>query len=93
MTMPRRQLVDVAVTRYPPPKSPRTRRSSSGSITSAGTTLGTSPEYWRSHRQKLLGKPRRVGGCCATSAERLKAIATKRNVHHVDNAFGGLATG
>jgi len=57
------------------------------------TRLGTSPEYWHSHLQKLLGKTRWLGSYCATSAERLKAIATKRNVHHVDNALCGLATG
>lgn len=57
------------------------------------TRLGTSPEYWQSHLQKLLGKTRWPGNYCATSAERLKAIATNRGVHHVDNAFGGLAAG
>jgi hypothetical protein len=55
--------------------------------------LGTSPEYWQAHLQKLIGKPRWLGNYCATNAERLKAIATKRGVHHVDNALGGLATG
>jgi len=53
------------------------------------TQLGTSPEYWQSHLQKLLGKTRWLGSYCATSAARLKAIATKRCVHHVDNALGG----
>jgi hypothetical protein len=57
------------------------------------TRLGTSPECWQSHLQKLLGKTRWLGNYCATSAERLKAIAAKRNVHHVDNALGGLAAG
>jgi hypothetical protein len=55
--------------------------------------LGTSPEYWQAHLQKLLGKTRWLGRYCATSAERLKAIAEKRGVHHVDNALSSLATG
>jgi REP element-mobilizing transposase RayT len=54
--------------------------------------LGTSPEYWQAHLQKLLGKTRWLGRYCATSAERLKAIAEKRGVHHVDNALSSLAT-
>jgi len=62
-------------------------------VASIMTRLGTSPEYWQSHLQKLLGKTRWLGSYCATSAERLKAIATNRGVHHVDNALGGLATG
>jgi REP element-mobilizing transposase RayT len=57
------------------------------------TRLGTSAEYWQSHFQKLLCKTRWLGSYCATSAERLKAIAAKHGVHHVDNAFGGLAAG
>jgi hypothetical protein len=55
--------------------------------------LGTSPEYWQAHLQKLLGKTRWLGRYCATSAERLKAIAEKRGVHHVDNALSSLASG
>ena len=57
------------------------------------TRLGTSAEYWQSHLQKLLGKTRWLGSYCATSVERLKAIAAKHGVHHVDNALGGLAAG
>jgi hypothetical protein len=55
------------------------------------TRLGTSAEYWQSHLQKLIGKTRWLGSYCATSVKRLKAIAAKHGVHHVDNAFGGLA--
>ena len=60
-------------------------------VASIMTRLGTSPEYWQSHLQKLLGKTRWLGSYCATSAERLKAIATKRGLRHVDNALSGLA--
>jgi len=55
------------------------------------TRLGTSPDSWQSHLQKLLGKTRWLGSYCATSAERPKAIATNRGVHHVSNSLGGLA--
>jgi hypothetical protein len=55
------------------------------------TRLGTSPEFWQSHLQNLLGKTRWLGNYCTTSAERLKAIAKKRGGHHVDNALSGLA--
>jgi REP element-mobilizing transposase RayT len=55
--------------------------------------LGTTAEYWQSRLQKLLGKTRWLGSYFSTSAERLKAIAAKRGVHHVDNALGCLATG
>jgi hypothetical protein len=34
-----------------------------------------------------------LGSEYATSVERLKAIAAKHGVHHVDNALGGLAAG
>ena len=57
------------------------------------TRLGTSVEYWQSHLQKLLGKTRWIGNYYATSAERLKAIAERRDLHHVDNTVGCLATG
>jgi len=60
-------------------------------VASIMTRLGTSPEYWQSHLQKLLGKTRWLGTYCATSAKRLKAIAENRGVHHVDNALGCLA--
>jgi REP element-mobilizing transposase RayT len=57
------------------------------------TRLGTSAEYWQSHLQKLLCKTHWLGSYCATSVKRLKAIAAKHGVHHVDNALGGLAAG
>jgi len=62
-------------------------------VASIMTRLGTSPEYWQDHLQKLLGKNRWLGSYSATSAKQLTALATKRGVHHVDNALSGLATG
>jgi hypothetical protein len=55
--------------------------------------LGTSAEYWQSHLQTLFSKPRWVGNYCATSAERLRAIAVRRGVHHVGNTLGAFAAG
>ena len=48
---------------------------------------------WAITPPQLLGKTRWLGSYCATSVERLKAIAAKHGVHHVDNALGGLAAG
>jgi hypothetical protein len=39
--------------------------------------LGTSAEFWQSHLEKLLSKTRWLGNYCATSAERLRAIALR----------------
>jgi hypothetical protein len=55
--------------------------------------LGTSAEFWESRMKKLLGKSRLLGSYFATRSDRLKEIATRRGVHHVDNAVGGLASG
>jgi REP element-mobilizing transposase RayT len=60
-------------------------------VASIMARLGTSTEYWQSHLQKLLSKTRWLGTYCATNAKRLKAIAQKRGVHHVDNALGALS--
>ncbi len=55
--------------------------------------LGTSAEYWQAHITTLFAKTRWLGNYCATRAERLKAIALRRGVHHVDNALGAVAAG
>lgn len=47
--------------------------------------LGTSAEFWQQRMKKLFGKSRLLGSYFATSAERLKEIAARRGVHHVDN--------
>lgn len=48
--------------------------------------LGTSAEYWESRLKKLLGTPRLFGSYFATSRDRLREVATRRGVHHIDNA-------
>lgn len=55
--------------------------------------LGTSAEFWEARMKKLLGKSRLLGSYFATRSDRLKEIAARRGVHHVDNAVGGLASG
>lgn len=47
--------------------------------------LGTSAEFWQQRMKKLFGKPRLLDSYFSTSAERLKEIAARRGVHHVDN--------
>ena len=104
MTMRRRQLVDVAITRYYHCISRCVRRAfpcgesvthRKAWVASIMTRLRTSAECWRSHLHKLLGKTRWLRSHCATSAERLKAIAGKRGVRckeHTALRSGAWAT-
>ncbi len=55
--------------------------------------LGTSAEFWEHRLKKLFSKSRLLGSYFATSSERLKEIADRRGVHHVDNAISLAATG
>jgi len=48
--------------------------------------LGTSAEYWEARLKKLMGKPRIMGSYFGCSSDRMKEIATRRGVHHIDNA-------
>ena len=54
--------------------------------------LGTSSEFWQQRMEKLFAKSRLLGSYFATSRERLRAVASQRGVHHVDNAVS-LASG
>jgi hypothetical protein len=47
--------------------------------------LGTSADAWGHRIQKLLGKTRLLGSYFSTDRERLRELARKRGVHHVDN--------
>ncbi len=49
--------------------------------------LGTSQELWQRRLTKLLTKSRQFGNYFATDATRLRHAATRRGVHHVDNAL------
>ncbi len=55
--------------------------------------LGTSAEYWESRMKKLFGKSRLLGSYFATTNAKLKEIAIRRGVHHVDNAINVPAKG
>jgi hypothetical protein len=48
--------------------------------------LGTSAEFWQSRLKKLFGKPRLVESNFATSRDRLRDVATRRGVPHLDDA-------
>jgi hypothetical protein len=49
-----------------------------------GTTAGT----WQTRMHSLLRRTRWLGNYSATRCERLRAIARRRGVHHVDNVLG-----
>jgi REP element-mobilizing transposase RayT len=55
--------------------------------------LGTSAEFWGARLQKFFKTSRLLGSYFSTDASRLKEIATRRGVHHVDNAVSLQATG
>lgn len=48
--------------------------------------LGTSAELWEHRMKALFGKSRLLGSYFSTSVERLREVASRRGVHHVDNA-------
>jgi len=47
--------------------------------------LGTSADVWGQRIQRLLGKTRLLGSHFCTDRERLRDLARKRGVHHLDN--------
>jgi REP element-mobilizing transposase RayT len=47
--------------------------------------LGTSAELWDSRLEKLFGKSRLLGSYFAVDTDRLREVAARRGVHHVDN--------
>jgi len=47
--------------------------------------LGTSADVWGQRIQRLLGKTRLLGSHFCTDRERLRELARKRGVHHLDN--------
>ncbi len=55
--------------------------------------LGTTAECWHTRIVQLFSKPRWLGSFCATHPERLKEIAIRRGLHHVDNAMIVVAAG
>ena len=48
--------------------------------------LGTSAEFWEDRLKKLFGKSRLLGSYFSTDPDRLREIAARRGVHHIDNS-------
>jgi hypothetical protein len=48
--------------------------------------VGTTAEFWEQRMKRLFGKSRLLVSYFSTSADRLKEIADRRGVHHVNNA-------
>jgi REP element-mobilizing transposase RayT len=53
--------------------------------------LGTSAEVWGQRIQKLLGKARLLGSYFCTDRQRLRDLACRRGVHHLDNVVAAIA--
>ena len=53
--------------------------------------LGTSAEYWEARLKALFGKPRILGSYFAFSRDRLRELALRKGLHHLDNTIS-LAT-
>ena len=57
----------------------------SGEVASILDRLGTSAEVWGHRIRKLFEKTRLLGSYFCTDRERLRELARKRGVHHLDN--------
>jgi hypothetical protein len=55
--------------------------------------LGTNQEFWDWRLGKLREKSRQMGCYFATRAGRMKEIAARRGVHHVDNTVSLAGAG
>jgi REP element-mobilizing transposase RayT len=53
--------------------------------------LGTSPNVWAQRVQQLFSKPRLLGSYFTTGRERLRDLARRRGVHHLDNLTSSAA--
>jgi hypothetical protein len=47
--------------------------------------LGTSADFWEQRLKKLFAKSRLFGSYFGTDRERLRQLAARRGVHHLDN--------
>jgi REP element-mobilizing transposase RayT len=47
--------------------------------------LGTSPEFWADQLKQLLGRPRLLGSHFTADRNRLREVARRKGVHHLDN--------
>ena len=53
--------------------------------------LGTSPDVWAERIERLFEKTRLLGNYFCTNRERLRELARKRGVHHLDNVASAAA--
>jgi hypothetical protein len=53
--------------------------------------LGTSPDVWTQRVEQLFSKTRLLGSYFTTDRERLRDLAKKRGVHHLDNLASSVA--
>jgi hypothetical protein len=63
----------------------------SGEVAAILDRLGTSAEVWGHRIQRLFEKTRLLGSYFAADRERLRELARKRGVHHLDNLAGSPA--
>jgi hypothetical protein len=47
--------------------------------------LGTSADFWQQRLKKLFASSRLMGSYFGTDRERLRQLAARRGVHHLDN--------
>ena len=55
--------------------------------------LGTSAEFSENWLKKLFGKRHSLGSYFSTEPNRLREIAARRGVHHVDSSFQRSSAG
>jgi REP element-mobilizing transposase RayT len=63
----------------------------SGKVASILDRLGTSPDVWAERIKRLFSKTRLLGSYFTADRERLRQLARKRGVHHLDNLASSAA--
>ncbi len=54
--------------------------------------LGTNADVWEHRIKRLFSQSRLLGSYFATDRQRLRDLATRRGLHHLDNLAGCTAT-
>lgn len=55
--------------------------------------IGTTSEFWEAQLKSLFSKGRLMGSYFSASRDRLRELARKKGLHHLDNAISLTATG
>jgi hypothetical protein len=63
----------------------------SGEVATILDRLGSNPDVWAGRIQRLFSKARLLGSYLTTDRERLRELARKRGVHHLDNVASSAA--